>query len=345
MIGKECRGLRLYWIVVAGAALALAPAACVLGQATTSTTLSMQSSTQACPASGLTITLTTLTVAVSSSSGVPSGTVTIEDSTSPAASPTPITDVTLDATGHALVSLYLSNGPHSLEAVYGGSSAYSTSTSLAAPVSISSQCTTAFAVSVSNISPSSSSSSGMTLAVGQSGTATVTVTPSQEYVASLGTSGAPAFITVSCSGLPSQAFCSFTPENLEVQPGQAAGVTSSMLILTQNITTGSISHAPRKHSPRAVAWAILLPGFFALGGIAWGARRRRWLQRLSLVALMALVTTLGTTACNPLYYYEHDGPTHPPPTPTGTFTVNVTGQSTNGVTAITNSTTMPLIIQ
>ncbi len=68
-------------------------------------------------------------------------------------------------------------------------------------------------------------------------------------------------------------------------------------------------------------------------------------QRLTLVALVGLVTTLGTTACNPLYYYYNHGPTVTPSTPTGHFTVTVTGQSTNGVTAITNSTTLVLTVQ
>jgi hypothetical protein len=81
-----------------------------------------------------------------------------------------------------------------------------------------------------------------------------------------------------------------------------------------------------------------------LGGLAWGARRRRWLQRLALVAVVGLVTALGTTACKPLYNYYQHGPPHPPATPSGTYTVTVTGQSSNGVTAITNNTTMVLTV-
>jgi len=82
-----------------------------------------------------------------------------------------------------------------------------------------------------------------------------------------------------------------------------------------------------------------------LGGLAWGARRRRWLQRVSLVALVGLVTTLGTAGCSPLYYYYNHGPSLPRATPSGTFTVTIAGQSINGVTAITNTTTMQLTVQ
>ena len=102
------------------------------------------------------------------------------------------------------------------------------------------------------------------------------------------------------------------------------------------------AHSGNQSGP--VAWAILLPGVLGLGGLAWGARRRRWLQRLALVALVGLVTALGTTACKPLYNYYQHGPVHPPATPNGTYNVTVTAQSTNGVTAITYNTTMVLTV-
>jgi hypothetical protein len=63
------------------------------------------------------------------------------------------------------------------------------------------------------------------------------------------------------------------------------------------------------------------------------------------VALVGLVTVLGATGCNPRYNYEHHGPPINPATPAGTYTVTVTAQSSNGVTAITNSTTFALTVQ
>jgi ABC-type oligopeptide transport system substrate-binding subunit len=74
-------------------------------------------------------------------------------------------------------------------------------------------------------------------------------------------------------------------------------------------------------------------------------RRRPWLQRFSLLALVALVALLGTTACNARYDYYHHGPPINPATPAGTYTVDVIAQSSNGVTATTHFTTMALTIK
>jgi hypothetical protein len=79
--------------------------------------------------------------------------------------------------------------------------------------------------------------------------------------------------------------------------------------------------------------------------LAWGARRRAWLRRLSLVALVGFVAKLGTTASNPRYYYYNHGPPTNQATPSGTFTITVTGQSSNGITAVTQNTTFALTVQ
>jgi hypothetical protein len=177
----------------------------------------------------------------------------------------------------------------------------------------------------------------LSLTPGQSGTVVASITP-QNSAALM----APMFITMSCSGLPDEASCSFTPESLEILPNATAPLTSSMVILTQAASsTAALAHP----QTNPVSWAILLPGALGLGGLAWGIRRRPWLSRLSLLALVALVTALGTTACNPRYYYLNHGPPVNPATPAGTYTINVTAQSSNGVDAITNSTTMALTVQ
>jgi len=238
----------------------------------TTTTLTEQPGASAtCPTQGLTVALTNLTVAVTGNTGVPSGTVSIMDGTGSTA--VQLASAALDPTGQASFGFYLADGAHSLSAVYAGNTTFIGSTSAPVAVTISSQCDSTFVVAAYNPTQPPTNLTTLTLTPGQSGTATITVTPSQEFVSAL---KAPAFITLSCSGLPDQASCSFTPENLEILPSQDGGVSSSMVILTYAASTTSISPAnrPGKNST-PVAWAFLLPGALGLGGLAWGARRRR----------------------------------------------------------------------
>jgi len=330
------RSLRLDWVAGLGIALAVAAltvsAACAQ-EAATQTTLAVETHDHAGN------TQATVRVAVTGVDGQPAaGSVAIEDAGKQLAS------VALDSAGQANTVLGLTPGAHTLTAVYSGGQSYLTSTSQPAAVQAQTAGTPDFAVAVSALSPSS------TLTAGTSGTATVTLTPINN--ASL---TAPMFVTLSCSGLPDQSACTFTPANVQILPtsptscptGSAASAcppTSSMVIQTQ-ATSGTIGMVQHGRDRMPIAWAILLPGIFGLGGLAWGARRRRWLSQLSLVALVGLVTVLGTTGCNPRYYYFNHGPQNPLPTPAGSYTVIVTAQSSNGVTAITHSTTISMTVK
>jgi hypothetical protein len=234
----------------------------------------------------------------------------------------------LDAQGQASIVVALPAGFHSLTAAYAGDATHRASISQAARVQAQASSTPNFLVAVAPAT--------MTLTPGQTGIATASVTPQNSSVLS-----APMFVTLSCSGLPDQASCVFTPENVEILPNATAALTSTMVIVTQVASSASAAH-PGSNS---VNWAFLLPGALGLGGLAWGARRRSWLLRLSLLALVAFVPMLGATACNARYDYYHHGPPINPATPAGTYTVTVSAQSSNGVTAITNSTTMVLTVQ
>jgi hypothetical protein len=332
------RGVRLELVRALGIALVLpmlTMAALHAQSVSTTTTLTSQSGASAtCPTTGLTVTLTNLTVAVTGTGGVPAGTVTIVDGSGNSA--VQLGTATLGLNGQASFVFYLADGPHSLSAVYAGQAPFLTSTSASSPVTISNQCDTGIAVTVSNLAPTTTPPN--TLTPGQSGTATVTVVPLESYVAAL---SGPAFVTLSCSGLPDQAACVFAPENVEILTGQYSGVASTMVITTQ---IGSQSDAMARPVSTPVALAILLPGALALGGLGWATRRRAWLNRMSLLALVALVTLLGTTACNPRYDYFNHGPVPNRETPAGNYTVIVAAQSSNGVTAITNTTDLALTV-
>jgi hypothetical protein len=265
----------------------------------------------------------TVSVAVTGEDSLPvTGPVTISEDGSPLAG------AALDAKGNASISISLPEGNHFLTAVYVGDLTHLSSTSVPAAASAASTATPNFTIAVAPAT--------LSLTAGQTGTITTTVTPVSSSALT-----APMFVTLSCSGLPDQASCSFTPENIEILPNATAAIAIPMVIVTQ-ASGGPSAALPRSNS---VAWAFLLPGALALGGLAWSSRRRTWLNRISMLALLGFVAMLGTTACSPRYDYFHHGPPAPPATPAGNYTVGVTAQSSNGVTAITNSTTLALTVK
>jgi len=287
---------------------------------------------------------TAVTVAVIAADGQPAtGAVAIVEGNSQLAG------AILDASGQASVQLTLTPGTHNLSAVYAGDTAHQASAS----ANVTTQATTTgnptYSLSLAPVTPSSFP---MVLTAGTAGTLNVTVNPINQAALT-----APMFVTLSCSGLPNQAACSFSPETIEIlatTPSScSAGSPASACppLATMFLQTASENNPVRVLGSNAaqgsgsVAWAILLPGVLGLGGLAWGARRRAWLSRMSLIGLVALVAMLGTTACNPHYYYYNHGPGNVPATPAGTYTITVIGQSTNGITAQAQNTTFVLTVQ
>ena len=86
------------------------------------------------------------------------------------------------------------------------------------------------------------------------------------------------FVTLSCSGLPSEASCTFTPESVEIlpttpascpanSPASACPPVSSMLLQTVAVSGARVLQPGFPGSAgRPVAWAILLPG---MSGARW----------------------------------------------------------------------------
>jgi len=323
--------------LIAGLGLALATLPAAAQQMATHTTLSVETH----DVSGRT--QATASVMVTGADGLPaSGVVSLADGNRQLA------QVALDSEGTATTAIGLLGGDHALRAVYGGDAAHLQSASVTSNVS-GQTGTPNFSVALSAAPPFTLP---LQVSVGNSGTVAVTIVPQNNSALT-----APMFVTLSCSGLPELATCAFTPESVEILPttstscpsGSSASScppVSSMLIQTQGQTARrGVPATPAGHKSKPVAWAALFPGVLAFGGLAFGVRRRRWLGRLAILALLGLVVMLGTTACAPLYNYYHHGPTPAPATPTGTFNVTVTAQSSDGVTAMTNSTTMVLTIQ
>lgn len=326
------RSLRLKLVAALGAALAL-PLLATAATITTHTSLSLSANKGK----------TAVTVSVNGADGMPaSGPVAIMEGNQE------LGGAVLDSSGQATVQLTLTPGPHNLSAVYAGDSSHLSSASPNDTALVGGTGTPGFSLSLSPVSPSAFP---MTLTAGAAGTLNVTVTPVNQSALT-----APMFITLSCSGLPNQTSCSFTPATVQIlastpsscaagSPASACPPYGTMVLQTQSENNPVHIVASNAKGSGNVAWAILLPGVLGLGGLAWGTRRRPWLSRSSLIALVGLITVLGTTACNPNYYYYNHGPGNVPATPAGTYTITVTGQSSNGITAQTQNTTFVLTVQ
>jgi hypothetical protein len=323
------RGLRLQLVAALGMALAAPTLAFAARNEQDAAAQTQAAQTQA--------TQTTLTVEAHDQAGRTQATVlvaVIGEDRLPAAGTVAVSDfgrplagAALDARGQASVVVDLSGGDHSLTATYTGDEAHRASASQSFRIHAQASGTPDFQVSVAPAT--------LSLTPGQSGTVVASITPENSSALT-----GPMFVTLSCSGLPDQSSCNFTPENVEILPNATLPITSSMIVLTQHQ-----SASLRRPGSNSVALAILLPGALGLGGLGWSMRRRPWLQRLSLLAVVALVAMLGTTACNARYDYYHHGPPTNPATPAGTYTVDVIAQSSNGVTATTHFTTMTLTVK
>jgi len=322
--GLSCRGVRLEWVAALGVALAAPAWATGLqaGTQNTATTLSAETRVQ----NGHTV--ASFAVVVKGQDGTPAkGAVVIEEDGRQLAG------AALSAEGQARLEFTLPAGDHDLTAVYSGDDAHQASVS--APAIVRAQTPSSTPDFQLSASPAS-----LTLTAGQSGSAIVSLTP----VNASSLSG-PMFVTLACSGFPDQSSCSFTPENVEILPNATAAITSSMSLTTQARNRTAELQPSGRSVRMPVAWAVVLPGALGLAGLAFSTRRRLWLSRMFLVAFVGLITTLGATACAPRYNYYNHGPPFNLPTPAGSYTLEITAQSSNGITATTHTIPFALTVK
>jgi hypothetical protein len=211
----------------------------------------------------------------------------------------------LNSSGVAtFTSTTLKAASYSITASYGGDTNFSGSTS-----------SPAVPYQVQDFTLAVSPTTVTVTAPGQSGTTTVTITP-------LG--GFNATITYTCTGLPSEATCTF--------PTAATGGT---LTIATTAPSARLDKAPLGRH-RGLFYALLLPGF--LGLVVSAGNRKRTLRGGRLLALIAVlaISTLWMPACG-------GGSTTPknPGTPTGTSTVTVT--ATAG--SLNHTATITLTVQ
>jgi len=248
---------------------------------------------------GTSVTLSA-TVKASSGTATPTGTVTFNDAVLGK-----LGTGTLNSSGVAtFTSTTLKAASYSITASYGGDTNFSGSTS-----------SPAVPYQVQDFTLAVSPTTVTVTAPGQSGTTTVTITP-------LG--GFNATITYTCTGLPSEATCTF--------PTAATGGT---LTIATTAPSARLDKAPLGRH-RGLFYALLLPGF--LGLVVSAGNRKRTLRGGRLLALIAVlaISTLWMPACG-------GGSTTPknPGTPTGTSTVTVT--ATAG--SLNHTATITLTVQ
>jgi hypothetical protein len=149
--------------------------------------------------------------------------------------------------------------------------------------------------------------SALTIVAGKSGMATFTVTPENGF-------NSP--VSFTCSGLPSEAMCSFNPT--PVTPNGAA-IASTLTVTT---TAPSASLRAPMPSPKRQTYAVLFPVLAMIFGIA--ALRRRAPRRLQLLGLLILLTAVsGLTSCS-------GGSKGNPGTPLGISMVSVSAAAGGG---------------
>jgi len=162
--------------------------------------------------------------------------------------------------------------------------------------------------------------STLTIVAGQSGNATFTVTPQNGFNSQ---------VNFACSGLPSEAACSFNPTS--VTPNGAA--ISSTLTVTTTAMSAAL-RVPILPSQRPT-YAVLFPVLAMIFVVA--ARPRRASHTLQLLGLLILLMLAsGLTSCN-------GGSGGNPGTPLGASMLSVSA-STSGTGAISHTTTLKITI-
>jgi hypothetical protein len=204
------------------------------------------------------------TLSVSGAPTAPTGTVTFYDGT------TSIGSGTVAAGVATFTTTTLAAGAHSITAVYSGDSSYSAVTS-----SIFVQTIQDFTITYTG-----GSTGAVTVPAGGQALFPMMITP-------LDGSTLPGEVSLTLSGLESQATASFTPVTV------ASGSTATMVMLTVSLPSQSMAKPPQSpfHALPVALGLILLP----LAGL----RRktlRRW-QKMMVLALAGGILSLGLSGC------------------------------------------------
>jgi hypothetical protein len=234
----------------------------------------------------------------------------------------------LDSQGNAALETdILPAGDHQVVAVYQGGAGYVSSLSTPEQVHANVSTVAGFTVAATPTT--------LSTAVGSFVSSVVTVTP---------VNGFNAYVSLSCSGLPINTTCTFTPVNV---PASCTTSTSGATTCTPGTSVMQIQTLAPSPGPRTETagnaglgrYAFVFPALFGLAGL--GACKRRAWRNLAL-AMLAFAGTMGMTACSQRYNYLNHGPPGNTGSPTGNYTVTVDAQSSTG-SFTTTPPTLPQI--
>jgi FtsP/CotA-like multicopper oxidase with cupredoxin domain len=276
----------------------------------TTTTLTASATTATAGAS-LTF---TATVGGGSGTTVPTGSVIFSNGT------TALGTVVINSSGVATyTTTALPVGSNSIAAAYSGDSSFSSSTSAALAITINAPPPADFTLGVNPAS--------LSLSTGKSGTSTITLTPQNGFNTA---------VTFSCTGLPLQSQCSFSPQTVTPDGTNAASTT---LTITTTASTASLQEpAPFSHQPLL---AFLFPGIGITLGLTLRSRKRLSNGFRHFGTLLLVLSFAGLlNACGGSKVNTGTGNTG---TPTGTSTITITA-TTSGSTPTTHTSTLSLTV-
>jgi len=179
-----------------------------------------------------------------------------------------------------------------------------------------------------------------TFAAGSATSATVTAGANATYPLSLTPlNGFNAAVTLSCSGLPNEAACSFSPSS-PITPSGTAAVTITLAVSTSEPATSSNGASlPRRAFDNfgRIFSAVSLAALFLIRM----PRRFRDRSRVLRIAILGILSVGMLSSCG-----GNSSQTNPPQslTPAGTYTFKVTATTQVATTPVSQTTQLTLIV-
>jgi len=179
-----------------------------------------------------------------------------------------------------------------------------------------------------------------TFAAGSATSATVTAGANATYPLSLTPlNGFNAAVTLSCSGLPNEAACSFSPSS-PITPSGTAAVTITLAVSTSEPATSSnVTSLPRRAFDNfgRIFSAVSLAALFLIRM----PRRFRDRSRGLRIAILGILSVGLLSSCG-----GNSSQTNPPQslTPAGTYTFKVTATTQVATTPVSQTTQLTLIV-